>query len=53
MLSLKLNAESVSAAVKIFIKQKVSQLAQQKRYNKRTQNDVQGYLELNANNTFL
>jgi hypothetical protein len=33
-LSLELNAESVSAAVGVFIQHKVSQLAQQKRYDK-------------------
>jgi hypothetical protein len=35
-LSLKLNAESVSAAVGVFIQYKVSQLAHQKNYDKQT-----------------
>jgi hypothetical protein len=52
-LSLELNAESVSTAVSIFIKQKVSQLAQQKKYNERTQEIVLEHLALNANDTFL
>ncbi|PVH90269.1 NACHT-domain-containing protein, partial [Periconia macrospinosa] len=52
-LSLELNAESVSKAVSIFIEQKVSQLAQQKRYNERTQDAVRAHLASNANNTFL
>jgi hypothetical protein len=53
MLSLELNAESVSTAVKIFIKEKVSQLAQQKKYNKETQDAMLEHLALNANDTFL
>jgi hypothetical protein len=52
-LSLELNAKSVSTAVSIFIKQKVSQLAQQKDYDERTQEMVQEHLALNANDTFL
>jgi hypothetical protein len=52
-LSLKLNAQSVSSAVSIFIKQKVSQLAQQREYDKRTQDAVLEHLALNANGTFL
>jgi hypothetical protein len=51
--SLELNAESVSTAVSIFIKQKVSQLAQQKKYDERTQEIVLEHLALNANDTFL
>jgi hypothetical protein len=35
-LSLELNADSVSAAVSVFIQHKVSQLAQQKKYDKQT-----------------
>jgi hypothetical protein len=52
-LSLELNAESVLTAVSIFIKQKVSQLAQQKNYDKRTQDAVFEHLASNANDTFL
>ena len=52
-LSLELNAESVSTAVRTFIEQKVSQLAQQKRYNERTRDSVLEHLASNANDTFL
>ena len=52
-LSLELNAESVSAAVNVFIQHKVSQLAQHKKYDKRTQNVVFEHLTSNANDTFL
>ncbi|KAF2815354.1 HET-domain-containing protein [Mytilinidion resinicola] len=52
-LSLELNAESVSTAVSIFIKQKVSQLAQQKNYSERTRDAVLEHLASNANDTFL
>ncbi|XTI92244.1 WD40 repeat-like protein [Cenococcum geophilum] len=52
-LSLELNAESVSTAVSIFIEQKVSQLAQQKKYNERTRDAVLEHLTSNANDTFL
>lgn len=52
-LSLELNSESVSTAVSIFIEQKVSQLAQQKKYNERTRDAVLHHLASNANDTFL
>jgi hypothetical protein len=52
-LCLELNAESVSAAVGIFIKKKVFQLAQEKRYNDRTRDAVLEHLMSNANDTFL
>lgn len=52
-LSLELNTEFVSAAVDNFIRQKISQLAQQKQYNERLQNTILRHLKLNANNTFL
>jgi len=52
-LSLELNAESISTAVSIFIKQKVSQLAQSKKYNIKTRNAVLEHLASNANDTFL
>jgi len=52
-LSLELNAESVSAAVGVFIQQKVSRLAQQNQYNEQAQCAVLEYLTSNANDTFL
>ncbi|EUC39784.1 hypothetical protein COCMIDRAFT_10192, partial [Bipolaris oryzae ATCC 44560] len=52
-LSLELNAELVSAAVKAFIQQKVSRLAQEKRYTPEMQDAVLQHLTSNANDTFL
>jgi hypothetical protein len=52
-LSLELNAESVSAAVNIFIRHKVHQLAQEKKYDDKTQDAVLQHLFSNANGTFL
>jgi hypothetical protein len=52
-LSLELNAESVSAAVGVFIQYKVSQLAHQKNYDKQTQDAVLARLTLGADGTFL
>ena len=52
-LCLELNAESVSAAVSIYIRHKVSQLAQEKKYDDKTRDAVLDHLSLNANNTFL
>jgi hypothetical protein len=52
-LSLELNAASVSAAVSVFIEQKVSQLAEQKKYDKQTRDAVLKRLTSNANDTFL
>jgi hypothetical protein len=52
-LSLELNAASVSAAVSVFIEQKVSQLAQQQKYDEQTKDAVFGHLTSNANDTFL
>ncbi|KAJ6275240.1 WD40-repeat-containing domain protein [Bipolaris maydis] len=52
-LSLELNADSVSAAVGIFIQHKVSQLSQQKKYDEQTQDAVLKRLISNANDTFL
>jgi hypothetical protein len=52
-LNLELNAESVSAAVSVFIQQKVSQLAEHKKYGEQIQQSVLDYLTLNANDTFL
>ena len=52
-LCLELNAESVSAAVSIYIQHTVCQLAQEKKYDDRTQDAVLEHLSSNANNTFL
>jgi hypothetical protein len=52
-LDLELNADSVSAAVNIFIKQKVSDLANRKDYDRETEEAVLEYLYSNADNTFL
>ncbi|KAF2726404.1 hypothetical protein EJ04DRAFT_539406 [Polyplosphaeria fusca] len=52
-LSLELNADSVSAAVHSYIKHKVSQLAQDKKYSDHTKQAVLDYLYTNANDTFL
>jgi len=52
-LCLELNAESISAAVSIYIRHKVRQLAQEKKYDKKTRNAVLDHLSSNANNTFL
>ncbi|KAI9770372.1 MAG: hypothetical protein M1839_003214 [Geoglossum umbratile] len=52
-LSLELNAESVSTAVKFFIQHKVLQLAERKSYNDRTREAVLSHLYLHANDTFL
>jgi hypothetical protein len=52
-LSLELNAKSVSAAVSVFIRHNVSQLAQEKNYDKKMQDAVSEHLTTNANDTFL
>ncbi|KAL6169642.1 hypothetical protein ACJQWK_04652 [Exserohilum turcicum] len=52
-LSLELNAESVAAAVDVFIRQKVRRLAQEKRYAPEVQDAVLQHLTSNANDTFL
>ncbi|KAF1938445.1 HET-domain-containing protein, partial [Clathrospora elynae] len=52
-LSLELNAESVAAAVEVFIQQKVDQLAQEKQYKAETRHAVLQHLRSNANDTFL
>ncbi|KAG9198594.1 hypothetical protein G6514_009770 [Epicoccum nigrum] len=52
-LSLELNAESVSAAVRVFIEHKVLQLAQEQKYDKKIQDAVFEHLTTNANDTFL
>jgi hypothetical protein len=52
-LSLKLNAESVAAAVRVFIYYKVGKLAEKKNYKVEVQHAMLDYLTLNANDTFL
>jgi hypothetical protein len=52
-LSLELNSESVSAAVSVFIEQKVLQLTEQKKYDEQTRDAVLKHLTSNANDTFL
>jgi hypothetical protein len=52
-LSLELNAESVSVAISVFIDHKVTQLAQQKKYDQTTQDAVLKQLTLNSEGTFL
>jgi hypothetical protein len=52
-LSLELNAEAVAAAVAVFIKRKVDQLAQEKQYRVEIQHAVLNHLKSNANDTFL
>jgi hypothetical protein len=48
-----LNAESVSAAVSIYIRHKVDQLARERKYDDKTRHAVQHHLSSNANGTFL
>jgi hypothetical protein len=52
-LSLELNAESIAMAVRIFIQQKVDQLAQEKKYQEELRLAVLEHLKSNANDTFL
>ncbi|KAH6985563.1 hypothetical protein EDB80DRAFT_231562 [Ilyonectria destructans] len=52
-LCLQLNGKSISAAVSIYIRHKVDQLARLKRYDDKTRDAVQHHLSLNANDTFL
>jgi hypothetical protein len=52
-LSLELNAESVAAAVNVFIRRKVDRLAQDKQYKEELRHAVLQHLTLNANDTFL
>ncbi|KAK7980895.1 hypothetical protein PG989_013352 [Apiospora arundinis] len=52
-LSLELNEESVSAAVKSYIKQKVKELAKEKTYSPKTKRHVHRYLSTHADGTFL
>nr|CAL30201.1 HNWD3 [Podospora anserina] len=52
-LSLELNAKSVAAAVNAYIRHKVDDLSRRKKYDTTTKSEVQDYLSLNANGTFL
>ena len=52
-LSLELNAASVSMAVQVFIDQRVSELAQQNKYDEPTKRAILEHLASNANDTFL
>jgi hypothetical protein len=52
-LHLELNTTSVSAAVRIYIRYKVDQLAQDKQYDEETRKTVFDHLTLNVDNTFL
>jgi hypothetical protein len=52
-ISLELNAESIAAAVAVFIQLKVSQLAQEKQYEAEVRDAVLQHLTTNANDTFL
>ncbi|KAI9861262.1 MAG: hypothetical protein M1813_005435 [Trichoglossum hirsutum] len=52
-LCLELNEKSVSTAVDTYIQFKVDWLAGRNKYNNTTREDVQHYLSLNANSTFL
>ena len=52
-LSLELNTESISTSVSLFIQHRVSQLAQQKKYDEKTRDMVVEHLMSNANDTYL
>jgi hypothetical protein len=52
-LSLELNAESVAAAVDVFIQRKVDQLAKKKQYKAETRHAMLQHLTSNAHDTFL
>ncbi|EDN99566.1 hypothetical protein SS1G_02421 [Sclerotinia sclerotiorum 1980 UF-70] len=52
-LSLELNAESVSAAVRWYIREKVKYLARTKKYTTETKDTIERYLLEHANGTFL
>ena len=52
-LSLEVNAESVTAAVDIYIAHKVSELVQRKGYRENTAEEVRRYLSSKADGTFL
>ncbi|KAF6805919.1 nacht and wd domain protein [Colletotrichum musicola] len=50
---LELNDDAISAAVLNYIKHKVEELAQKKKYDETLRDEVQQYLASNSNNTFL
>ncbi|KAF6789325.1 nacht and wd domain protein [Colletotrichum sojae] len=50
---LELNDDAISTAVLSYIKHKVDELAQKKKYDAALRNEVQQYLASNSNNTFL
>ncbi|KAH0432493.1 heterokaryon incompatibility protein [Colletotrichum camelliae] len=52
-LSLELNEKAISAAVRVYIHHKVTQLASKNRYDDRTTELVRSHLTSNANDTFL
>lgn len=52
-LRLELNSNSISAAVRAYIRHKVDQLAREKKYDQNLQDYVNQYLSLHADNTFL
>ncbi|KAH8653528.1 WD40-repeat-containing domain protein [Xylariales sp. PMI_506] len=52
-LSLELNAESISAAVKVYIRHQVDKIQSTKRLDEMKRNQVIEYLTSNADNTFL
>jgi hypothetical protein len=52
-LSLELNAQSVAAAVDVFIQRKVDKLAREKQYKPEVRHAVLKHLRSNADNTFL
>ena len=52
-LSLELNKESISAAVRIYIRNKIQQLAGRKNYSPETKEEILRYLSSNACDTFL
>lgn len=51
--SLELNADAVSQAVRVFVKHRVLQLSTQKKYSKDLQSTVLRHLYINAEDTFL
>ncbi|KAK3364038.1 heterokaryon incompatibility protein, partial [Lasiosphaeria hispida] len=52
-LSLELNKESISSAVRTYVQHKVDGLTKLKKYDEETQHSIQHSLSLNANDTFL
>lgn len=53
IISLKLNVESISAAIKSYINYKVEVLSNEKEYQQGMKNLIQKYLTNNADGTFL